>query len=216
MTFRCKTIRPMHGIGRNMACIGCGLAVTDHVRGVIRDDAIPGLTIDIELGYDRQLHRFTPFSVSVTREGDDEIALATLQKLRIETYCVNLLEKTVRVLGINPHCALGWNDIRIWVDTVPEANHSSISKAVGIPAEALLQIGKIYRLAETMNIPPAKFVEQCFGISHATASRWIAKAKKNVPDWYGDEMQSRLSKLSFADLFHLSELPPASSGQSSR
>lgn len=180
--------------------IGCGLIAPNAVTGTIKDDAVPGMSVNMEASYDRVLRRFTPTWVKVTRNGSDEIGIATLQKLKIRSYCAVLLKNSLEIAELSETGLVISRDYEPWAGSLTESELSELISAGPSSQKTLLWVGRVYRVAEVISDNPAKHVERIFKISHATASRWIAKAKKNVPDWYGDEMQKRLPEGNIAEM----------------
>ena len=118
--------------------VGCGLIAPNAVTGTIKDDAVPGMSVTMEASYDRELRRFTPTWVKVTRHGSDEIGIATLQKLKIRSYCAVLLKNSLEIAELSENGLVLSGDYEPWAGSLAESELNQLILAG--PSLSLLHI----------------------------------------------------------------------------
>ena len=177
--------------------LGCDLGIRTPTAIRIKEDKLPGIDIDLSLSYDMQRGRVVSTGVSVWshyHKHPIEITGTIMRQLRIKDYVKSEINCSLwRYEGREK-----WTEIKSFNSFVRNARlpQRIKKKQISIDDDVLLiWVGRIYRFNEVVNEPPTKAVETALGVSHPTASRWVAKAKMALSDWDGSEFRDRLSRI---------------------
>lgn len=182
---------------RYLIPIGCDLGIRTPTGIRIKEDKLPGIDIDLSLEYDLQRARVVPTGVNVWshyHKHPIEITGTIMRQLRIKDYVRSEINCSLWRYEGNEK----WTEIKSFDSFVRNARlPQRIKKGqISIDDDFLLTwVGRIYRFNEVINEPPTKAVEKALGVSHPTASRWVAKAKVEIFDWDGSEFRNRLARI---------------------
>lgn len=152
--------------------IGGGLGVYQGIILRLMDEPDIQFDAEIVVAYDEQLGRFVAESVlAMRRENGTEVTSAMLRSLRIQEY----------IKWAVPHFVVfgepgAWTSFGGWDSFIPDWLSEEVRQAGPTPS-SLEWVARIYRLAQTLNQPPASAVAEHLEIAQRTASHWIAKAK---------------------------------------
>ena len=131
----------------------------------------PDLTVDVFLraAFDRELLRYVTASVEVRqRDGGPEVTGAELRSIRVQQYLREGLLGAIEV---------GYGPDNLMPLQVTEEKRAEIKLEGPSSKETLRWVGMIYRAAEAVSMRPAKAVQDQLGLTQATASVWIRRAR---------------------------------------
>jgi hypothetical protein len=155
--------------GFNYVHIGGGLYV---MSPVTFKDTIDGAEVKIEAEYDPHVRRIVAKQVNILATDDrPELSSSLMQKIKIQNFLRDLLKNAALVPG-------DAGDVFYPISLTPISEQYSESVRAQGPNESTLDlVARYYRLAEVINEPPTKAVQECLRIPRPTAANWVSRAR---------------------------------------
>jgi hypothetical protein len=124
------------------------------------------LTIDVE--YDDKLQRYVARRVEARARDGQEIRGANLRAVRVQQYVQE---------GLNGAVTVSRKDGRELEFPIAEDLARELIAAGPSNQRTMLYVARIYRMAEIMNLPPAREIQTQLHLTAPTASVWIRRAR---------------------------------------
>ena len=139
------------------------------------------LTIDVE--YDEKLHRYVARRVEARARDGQEIKGAHLRTIRVQQYVQE---------GLSGAITISRKDGAEMEFPIADSLARELTAEGPSSQRTMLYLARIYRMAEIMNLPPAKEVQTQLHLTAPTASVWIRRARDRglLPQHGQDEVQT--------------------------
>jgi hypothetical protein len=155
--------------GTDYVHIGCGVYV---MSPVTFKETIDGAKVEVDAEYDPQIRRIVAKKVKIDATDDrPELSSSLMQKIKIQ----NFLRTLLRQAAVIPSEIDG---VRSPISLSPiDAEYAEHIRAEGPTDSTLKVVARYYRLAEAINEPPTKAVQECLQIPRPTAANWVSRAR---------------------------------------
>ena len=154
-----------------LVAVGCGVAMPARISSVVRDSALPGVWVSLDVHFEPLVMRYVLHGMAIKRDDPAiEVTGTLLRTVPLHEFMRSAtLKANVKPLdrGNFKICKAG--------EFVPTDIESLLQQ--GPSPQTLEIVARHYRVAEVVGLKPAVYIQDFLGIPYPTVSNWISRAK---------------------------------------